>query len=383
MSSIALDSVGLRFADGTRGLDNIDLTIADGEFVALVGPSGSGKTTLLRTIAGFIAPTNGGIRIGGELVAGDKTFVQPEHRRLGMVFQQHAIWPHWDVAGNVGYSLKLAKQPRAARAARVAEVLELVGLAGMEKRNPATLSGGQRQRVALARALATAPRALLLDEALSALDEPLRARLRLELRTLTRAMGLTVVHVTHDRDEALALADRVVVLDHGRIQQAGTPEQLVTEPSQPFVARFLSDATVIPGKIVDQCFTAAAHVLRLSSDEIDGNHVNGCGSIAILPGDIRLHPAAGAGPHGIVVSSLFGREGSDVVVCWDGIDFRCLVPGRRPAVGEKFSIEIAHALYYPDDTTRSSERPSAELSVSPRAEESETMAKEPMQKRAR
>ncbi|MGV8912048.1 MAG: ABC transporter ATP-binding protein [Rhodoglobus sp.] len=382
MSSITLDSVSLQFADGTRGLDTIDLTINDGEFVALVGPSGSGKTTLLRSIAGFIAPTSGGIRIGGELVASDTTFVQPEHRMLGMVFQQHAIWPHWDVAGNVGYSLKLAKQPRAARAARVAEVLELVGLAGMEKRNTATLSGGQRQRVALARALASTPRVLLLDEALSALDEPLRDRLRLELRALTRAMGLTVVHVTHDRDEALALADRVVILDHGRIQQVGTPEQLVSAPGTAFVASFLSDATVIPGRMSDRCFSADAHVLRLNSGHVEGSHINGRGSIAILPGDIKLHPATGEGPQGIVVSSLFGRDGSDVVITWGGIDFRCLVPGRRPIVGERYSIEISRALYYPDDTSESHDKHVAVLALTLPSKESETIVSEPQKKRA-
>jgi iron(III) transport system ATP-binding protein len=217
----------------------------------------------------------------------------------------------------------------------------------MEKRDPATLSGGQRQRVALARALAAAPRVLLLDEPLSALDEPLRDRLRLELRTLTRAMGLTVVHVTHDRDEALALADRVVVLDKGRIQQIGRPEQLITKPGLPFVASFLSDATVIPGEIAKGYFTATAHTLRLPYDRIDGSHAAGRGSIAVLPGDIRLHAAAGNRPHGIVVSSLFRREGSDVVVAWDGIDFRCLVHGWRPDVGAQLSIEITRAIYYP------------------------------------
>lgn len=363
MSSIALNDLSLQFADGTRGLDAIDLTIADGEFVALVGPSGSGKTTLLRSIAGFIAPTRGDIRIGGEMVAGEKTFVQPEDRKLGMVFQQHAIWPHWDVAKNVGYSLKLAGQPRAARAARVSEVLELVGLAGMEKRNPATLSGGQRQRVALARALASTPRVLLLDEALSALDEPLRDRLRLELRGLTRAMGLTVVHVTHDRDEALALADRVVVLDKGRIQQVGAPEQLVHEPSTAFVASFLSDATVIPGRMTDHGFTADDHLLQIARERIGGNHRDGSGSIAILPADITLHPTTGDGPQGIVVSSLFGREASDVVITWNGIDFRCLVPGPRPTVGDRYSIAVSRALFYPDDPSRTPHHQLADLAL--------------------
>ena len=357
MASITLDNVSLRFSDGTLGLDRIDLGIADGEFVALVGPSGSGKTTLLRSIAGFINPTGGEISIGGELVAARGVFVQPEHRRLGMVFQQHAIWPHWNVAQNVGYSLRLARKPRAARAERIAEVLELVGLTGMEKRDPATLSGGQRQRVALARALANSPRVLLLDEALSALDEPLRDRLRLELRSLTRVMGLTVVHVTHDRDEALAIADRVVVLDEGRIQQLGTPEDLVTTPATPFVAGFLSDATILAGELVDGCFAATRHPLRIADAALVGAEAGvglaaGTGSVAILPSDIRLRPAATAGPHGIVVSSLFGRDGSDVVVTWNGVDFRCTVPGPRPSVGDQVRVEALRAIYYADASAR-------------------------------
>ena len=179
MSAITLTSVDLHYPDGTVGLSGIDLDVRDGEFVALVGPSGSGKTTLLRTVAGFLAPTAGLVRLGDEVVADGAHTVPPEKRNLGMVFQQHAIWPHRS-------------------AGRVAEVLELVGLPGLAKRDPATLSGGQRQRVALARALVAQPRALLLDEALSALDEPLRDRLRLELRTLTRTQNLTVVRDVHD-----------------------------------------------------------------------------------------------------------------------------------------------------------------------------------------
>ena len=349
MSSISFSAVGLVYPGGTTGLADIDLEVADGEFLALVGPSGSGKTTLLRTLAGFLAPTSGTVRIGEQVVADGARSTPPEHRRLGMVFQQHAIWPHWSVGRNVEYPLRLAGAPRRERAERVHEVLELVGLAGLERRDPATLSGGQRQRVALARALAARPRLLLLDEALSALDEPLRDRLRLELRALTTSMGLTVLHVTHDRAEALALADRVAVLDGGRLQQVGTPEELVRRPWSAFVARFLSDATVLPGVRDGRGFTADRHPCRVPAEALsDEPGGTGRGSLAVLPEDVELLSAAGSDRSevGIVASSLFGRDASDVVVTWHGLDVRCRTRGPRPSVGDAVRVGVRRAVFY-------------------------------------
>jgi len=351
VSSVSFSAVGLVYPGGAPGLTDIDLEIADGEFLALVGPSGSGKTTLLRTLAGFLAPTSGTLRIGGQVVADGTRSTPPEDRRLGMVFQQHAIWPHWSVGRNVEYPLRLAGTARRERTARVREVLDLVGLGGLEARNPATLSGGQRQRVALARALAARPRLLLLDEALSALDEPLRDRLRLELRALTASMGLTVLHVTHDRAEALALADRVAVLDGGRLQQVDAPEALVRRPASALVARFLSDATVLPGTRDGAGFTADGHPCRVPaqalSDEPGGT---GRGSLAVLPDDVELLSPAGADRSqvGIVASSLFGRDASDVVVTWHGLDVRCRTRGPRPSVGEAVRVGVRRAVFYLD-----------------------------------
>jgi len=354
MSSVTLASLGLVYPDGTVGLENIDLSIADGEFIALVGPSGSGKTTLLRAIAGFLSPTSGTIHLGDTLVAGSGKAVAPEKRGLGMVFQQHAVWPHWNVARNIAYPLRLAGVGRAERDARVSEVMALVGLSGFEKRNPTTLSGGQRQRVALARAIVGRPRVLLLDEALSALDEPLRDALRLELQTLTRSIGLTVVHVTHDRDEALALADRVVVLDGGRIQQIGTPPELVTSPVSPGVATFLSDATVFDGVIGATGFAAIGHPCVVAAGAVesaaaatgtlDANVVSGHGTIAVLPEDVALVPARDGA--GTVTSSLYGRAGNDVIVDWSGVALRCRVAGRRPLVGERVDVVVNRAMFY-------------------------------------
>lgn len=341
MASVTLDSVTLRYPSGTVGLDDIDLDVADGEFVALVGPSGSGKTTLLRTIAGFLTPTAGSVRVGDRTVAERGASTPPEQRGLGMVFQQHAVWPHWNVGRNVDYPLRRARVPRAERRVRVEEALDLVGLGGAALRDPATLSGGQRQRVALARALVARPRVLLFDEALSALDEPLRDRLRLELHDLTRRLGLTVVHVTHDRAEALALADRVVVLDGGRIRQTGTPDDLVQRPASAFVARFLSDATLVDGHAEGGVFTAAGHPLRVAGDAIT---VSGAACAAILPADVEVTPDAAG--DAVVRSSLFTRSGGDLVLDWAGVALRVHAEGLRPRAGDRMRVRVRRAVVY-------------------------------------
>ncbi|WP_025134502.1 ABC transporter ATP-binding protein [Leucobacter sp. PH1c] len=366
MSSVSLTSVSLAYPGGHLGLADVDLDIGDGEFVALVGPSGSGKTTLLRTVAGFISPTAGTVRIGETTVAGAGRDVEPERRGLGMVFQQHAVWPHWNVGRNVEYPLRRAGVGRAERTRRVAEALELVGLGGAERRDPATLSGGQRQRVAIARAIVGRPRVLLLDEALSALDEPLRDRLRLELRALTRSLGLTVIHVTHDRSEALALADRVVVLDAGRVQQIGTPSELVDRPASPFVARFISDAAVLPGRLSGGVFRASGFPIEVPAERLSAErspdhrarahrdpahpvHVAGerAVEIAVQPEHVRVVPDP-AGP-AVVESSLFGRSGDELVVRWGELRLRSRASGARCAAGERVRVEIDRALVFEPD----------------------------------
>lgn len=291
MSSIDLKDLTLTFPDGTTGLDNINLAIKEHEFIALVGPSGSGKTTLLRTIAGFLTPTAGSIDIAGQ----DCTGVPPEKRQMGMVFQQHAVWPHMSVSDNVAYPLKMAKVPRDERKSRVQRALGLVGLEHLAARKPDALSGGQRQRVALARAIVADPTVLLLDEALSALDEPLRDSLRRELVALTRREGLTTVHVTHDRQEALSIADRVVVLNKGRIMQVATPQELISRPANAEVASFISDATIVAVDIDAHRVTAAEIGASWPRAQCELPGGKPAGQAAILPSHVTLVSESPAG----------------------------------------------------------------------------------------
>ncbi len=216
-------------------LEDVSFDIARGEFVCFLGPSGCGKTTLLRCIAGLELQSEGSIVQGGA----DISWLPPSKRDFGIVFQSYALFPNLSVVENVGFGLVSAGQPRSAIAARVAELLALVGLGGQETKFPAQLSGGQQQRVALARALAPSPGLLLLDEPLSALDAKVRARLRREIREVQTRLGVTTIMVTHDQEEAQTMADRIVVMNEGRVEQVGTPAQVYDEPATPFVADFI------------------------------------------------------------------------------------------------------------------------------------------------
>ncbi|GAB3119925.1 ABC transporter ATP-binding protein [Novispirillum itersonii] len=220
---------------GTQVLTGIDLSIAPGEFIALLGPSGCGKTTLLRTLAGFVPAAAGEVRVDGQ----DVTGLPPEKRGMAMMFQSYALWPHMTVAENISFPLRIRRQPKAMVTAQVQRMLTLVGLDGFADRNVTRLSGGQRQRVALARALAVDPPVLLLDEPLSNLDARIRLSMRHEVKSLQKQLGLTAILVTHDREEAMAMADRVVILDHGTVAQAGTPEEIYHRPVSPYVAAFM------------------------------------------------------------------------------------------------------------------------------------------------
>ena len=231
---LSIDGVSAAFGPATV-LRDISLGVGRGELVALLGSSGCGKTTLLRSIAGFMPISHGAIRVGGR----DIGHLPPERRNTAMVFQSYALWPHMTVAQNIGYGLRLRRMPRPAVDARVAEMLDLLELQGLGQRNVTALSGGQRQRVALGRALAINPELLLLDEPLSNLDARIRVELRHEIRNLQQRLGITAVHVTHDREEAMVIADRLVILEAGAIAQVGSPEEVFHRPASPFVARFM------------------------------------------------------------------------------------------------------------------------------------------------
>ncbi|TPW27654.1 ABC transporter ATP-binding protein [Martelella alba] len=243
MSAIEIENVEKAFA-ATRVLRGISLSIPAGSFVAVLGPSGCGKTTLLRALAGFEPIDNGAIRLGDRLVSGRGRHAAPEERGIGVVFQNYALWPHMSVAGNVSYGLKIKGFSRKDRDQRTARVLETVGLSDFAERRPAALSGGQRQRVALARCLAMEAGIVLLDEPLANLDVHLRGEMEAEFSRFHRESGATMFYITHDQAEALALADRVAVMDRGQIAQFATPSQLYREPANEMVAGFIGDGQI-------------------------------------------------------------------------------------------------------------------------------------------
>ncbi len=279
---LAIDSLTVAYGD-TRVLDAVSLDVARGEMVALLGSSGCGKTTLLRSIAGFVLPQSGAIRVDGRDIAG----LPPEKRGTAMMFQSYALWPHMTVAANIGYGLRMRGWKADAIAKRVDEMLSLLQLEGFGARSVTQLSGGQRQRVALGRALAVNPSLLLLDEPMSNLDYKVRLELRHELRALQQRIGITAVYVTHDREEALTLADRIAVIDAGRIVQCAAPEEVFHRPTSPFVAGFMGadngldllerdDGTLVAngegaGRPVRAHFRGdSAHLVADSASAIDG-----------------------------------------------------------------------------------------------------------------
>jgi len=284
---------------GSLALTGVDLTMKPGEFIALLGPSGCGKTTVLRTLSGLEQVTEGRILIDGE----DVVDVPVNKRDMGMVFQSYSLFPHMTVLENVEFGLRMRKVDGASRARRSKEALDMVGLGHLGERYAHQLSGGQQQRVALARALVTRPRVLLLDEPLSALDAKVRVQLRDEIRRIQTELGITTLFVTHDQEEALAVADRVAVMNSGNIEQIGTPEELYTAPATPFVANFVGLSNRVPAALKGHEVTIYGNTLQLLGEApADGDVL-----AMIRPEDITILPAK-AGTNGIdgtVVTSSF------------------------------------------------------------------------------
>jgi iron(III) transport system ATP-binding protein len=326
--AIELFGVGRRFG-AVDALRDVSLAVERGSVAALVGPSGSGKTTLLRLVAGFDVPDAGVVRVAGRPVAGGGAWVEPEDRRVGMLFQHGALFPHLDVAGNVGFGASSRDRARSC--------LEMVGLVGRAGAFPHELSGGERQRVALARALAAEPEVVLLDEPFAALDPGLRERLREEVIGILRAAGATVLLVTHDQDEALSVADVVALMREGAIEQAGDPEEVYERPATRWAAEFLGDANLLPGDCRDGVVDCALGRLPVADGPAGG-------VLAVVrPEALEADPA---GAPGVVVSRRFlGDHQVLRVELADGTAVRWLHHGRGgPRPGEPVTLGVDGAV---------------------------------------
>ena len=297
MAEIRLVNLQKRYGS-TAALHGISLTIRRGELLALLGPSGCGKTTTLQIVAGFLAPDAGEVWVDDRLVSSPRAAVPPERRRLPLVFQSYARWPHMTVLQNVAFGLEMDRVPGAERARRVGRILEIVNLAGLESRYPHELSGGQQQRVALARALVVEPETLLLDEPLSNLDANLREQMRFEIRRIHEETGITMMYVTHDQAEAMVIADRIAVMNHGLVEQVGTPAEVYARPRSRFVAGFIGQSNCLPGRLVAAGLVRCGDLqFRASPD--DGFHPGDAVVLCIRPRAVRVHrPGAGPGAAG-------------------------------------------------------------------------------------
>jgi spermidine/putrescine transport system ATP-binding protein len=305
-ADVRLESVVKRF-DDTVAVDGISLEVPHGSFFALLGPSGCGKTTTLRMIGGFDEPTEGRIFLGDRDVVG----LPPYKRDVNTVFQSYALFPHMTIDENVGFGLERKGVPKTERSGRVADVLELVGLAGFARRKPKQLSGGQQQRVALARALVNHPRVLLLDEPLGALDLKLRKQMQLELKRIQGDVGITFVHVTHDQEEAMTMADAIAVMNHGRIEQLGPPQELYERPVNAFVAGFLGISNLLPGAV------EGPDTVRLESGDVVHARVGertGAVAVGVRPEKISLAPGAENELAGTVLETAYVGVATQMVV---------------------------------------------------------------------
>ena len=348
MSEVRIEHVFKRFGDVTA-VSDFDLTVKDGEFVSLLGPSGCGKTTSLRMIAGFERATEGEIYIGDHCVSSHikNTFVPPEKRDIGMVFQSYAVWPHMTVTENVAYPLKIQKVPKEERAARVAEMLKLVHLDEYGSRYPHQLSGGQQQRVALARALVMRPGLLLLDEPLSNLDAKLRESMRFEISSIQKELGITVIYVTHDQSEAMTMSDRVVVMSRGVIQQIGTPYEIYRNPANKMVADFIGLVNFVEGEVQgDRVYISGTGVSFPNTSGITGS-----ATIAVRPENINMSRTSGT-IEGTLVHRFYLGDAVDYRVQCKHHVIRVIVKGaelKEFTDGEKVYLDFDKIMVFDRD----------------------------------
>ena len=349
--STGIRLVGLTKRYGDVGaLDALSLEVAAGELVSLLGPSGCGKTTTLRLVAGFLTPEAGEIWVGDRRVSSPDAVVPPERRRMAMIFQGYALWPHLTVAQNVAYGLRFkAERSRADRARKVADMLKVVQLGGLDARYPGELSGGQQQRVAVARALVVEPEILLLDEPLSNLDANLREEMRFEIRRLHEAFGITTLYVTHDQAEAMVISDRVAVLEHGRLAQVGAPEDIFRRPQSRFIAEFIGKTNIVEATATGPDMVARGPWrLRVGDKDLaPGVAV----LVSLRPHEIRMssHADAAQGENAfaaIVRRASYLGTAVDYQVTVDGSDvtLRVTAPvSPRFAIGDAVSLSVEPA----------------------------------------
>jgi iron(III) transport system ATP-binding protein len=328
VASVELRSLTKRYGD-IAVVDDVSLTVEHGRLVCLLGPSGCGKTTTLRLIAGFVEPSAGEIRVGDRVVSSPARTMPPERRNMSMIFQSYALWPHMTVAENVAYGLELRKLDRDTIKRKLAAILDTTHLGALADRYPGELSGGQQQRVALARALIVEPETLLLDEPLSNLDANLREEMRFEVRRLHDEYRYTTVYVTHDQSEAMTTADVIAVMNAGKIEQAGSPEDIYERPRSEFVARFIGSSNVIKGKALDASHLACAGVtLRCSGGTFA---VGGEGAVAVRQHAIRLCASKPDSTDNVVAGTVarqvfLGASRDYLVEAADGTQLRVVAP---------------------------------------------------------
>ena len=346
MATVTIKHITKAFGDNVV-LREFNEVFQEGEFITLLGPSGCGKTTMLRIIAGFEKPTAGELYIDDQLVSGGKTFVPPEKRGIGMVFQSYAVWPHMNVYENVAYPLKIKKAPKSKIKKSVDRVLEIVHLSQYAERFPNQLSGGQQQRVALARALVAAPKLLLLDEPPSNLDAKLRESMRFEIKEIQRSLGITVVYVTHDQTEAMAMSDRIFLINCGVVQQCGTPQEIYNQPANQFVADFLGKVDFFKGEAGDGSIVFPA--MGGQTIPYDGPR-RGRVDVAIRPENIIF---AENGPlHGVLEAQYYLGDVDDCRVRVGDTLVRVIANGfvyKHLTDGQKVSLDVRDIMVFEDD----------------------------------